>query len=62
MEAVSLKWSIYSDLWESDDFHYLIQAPRMYSLIPKRAFESHAEKQRFEEMTLLNLKCEKRAL
>ena len=31
-----MKWDIYSALWDSHDFYYLIQAPRIYTLIPKR--------------------------
>ncbi|WP_242866010.1 YcxB family protein [Desnuesiella massiliensis] len=57
-----LKWDIYSELWESDDFYFLIQAPRMYTLIPKRVFEDQEEKQTFEEITLSNLKSIKRTL
>jgi len=55
-----LKWNIYSAIWESNDFYFLIQAPRMYTLIPKRVFESSAAKQAFEEIALSNLKCSKR--
>ncbi len=57
-----LKWDIYSELWESDDFYFLIQAPRMYTLIPKRVFEDQEEKQTFEEITLSNLNSIKRTL
>jgi len=32
----------------------------MYTLIPKRVFESSAAKQAFEEIALSNLKCSKR--
>jgi hypothetical protein len=35
----SLKWDIYSALWESDDFYYLVQQSGNFTLIPKRAFE-----------------------
>ena len=57
-----LKWSIYSEIWESNDFYFLIQAPHLYTLIPKRVFESPAVKQTFEEIVLSNLKCTKRVL
>jgi len=57
-----LKWSVYSEFWESGDFYFLIQAPQMYALIPKRVFESPAVKQTFEEIVLSNLKCTKRVL
>jgi hypothetical protein len=55
-----LKWDIYSELWESNDFYYLIQVPRMYTLIPKRAFATQKDKQAFEEIALSNLKSIKR--
>jgi len=57
-----LKWSIYSEIWESNDFYFLIQAPRMYTLIPQRAFVNQEEKQDFEEIILSNLKSIKRLL
>lgn len=44
-----LKWDIYSELWESDDFYFLIQASRVYTLIHKRVFENQEEKQTFED-------------
>lgn len=55
-----LKWNIYSELWESNDFYFLIQGPRMYTLIPKRVFASQEEKQIFEEIVLAKLKSSKR--
>ena len=55
-----LKWGIYTGLWESGDFYFLIQAPRMYTLIPKRAFESPAAEQNFEDMALSNIGGAKR--
>ncbi|MDR1066108.1 MAG: YcxB family protein [Clostridiales bacterium] len=57
-----LKWDIYSELWESNDFYYLIQGPRLYTLIPKRAFINLALNQAFEEIVLSNLKSPKRKL
>ena len=57
-----LKWTLYSELWENGDFYFLIQAPQMYTLIPKRAFAEQAERQTFEEMALANLKSPKRML
>ncbi|NLO85657.1 MAG: YcxB family protein [Clostridiales bacterium] len=57
-----LKWDIYSEIWSSDDFYFLIQAPRIYSLMPKRAFASPAVRQAFEEMAISNLKCSIRVL
>lgn len=57
-----LQWSIYSELWESNDFYFLIQAPRMYSIIPKRAFLNPTDKQTFEEIAMSNIKRAKRVL
>ena len=57
-----LQWDVYSELWESDDFYFLIQAPRVYALIPKRAFKTPADKQCFEEMSLSNMKNAKKRL
>lgn len=51
-----VKWNIYSMLWENHDFYYLIQAPRVYALIPKRVFRDQNEKQVFEEFAQSNLK------
>ena len=57
-----LQWDNYSELWESDDHYFLIQAPRLYSLIPKRAFKNPADKQVFEEFAMSNMKCAKRTI
>jgi len=53
------KWSIYTEIWESADFYFLIQALRIYSIIPKRAFISLEEKQVFEALAFSNLKHKK---
>lgn len=49
-----LKWGVYSEIWESNDFYFLIQAPRMYTLIPKRVFSSPDAQQAFAEMASAN--------
>lgn len=54
-----VKWDIYSALWESHDFYYLIQAPRLYTLIPKRVFKDLNEKQLFEEIAQSRVKTTK---
>ena len=51
-----MKWDIYSALGESHDFYYLIQAPRIYTLIPKRVFKDLNEKQLFEEIAQSRVK------
>jgi len=58
----TLKWDTYSEIWESNDFYFLIQSPRLYSLIPKRAFGSPDEMRVFEEMSISNLRCKKRSV
>jgi len=55
-----IKWEIYSEVWESNEFYYLIQGPRMYTLIPKRAFENQEDKQAFEVILRSNFKRIKR--
>lgn len=34
-----LKWDFYTELWKSKEFYYLIHAPHMYTIIPKRVFK-----------------------
>ena len=51
-----LKWSIYSEAWESNAFYFLIQAPRMYTLIPKRAFVTSIEKNTFDKLVTSKMK------
>ena len=58
----TLKWDVYSEIWESNDFYFLIQSPRMYTLIPKRVFGSPAEMRMFEDISISNLKCTKRTV
>jgi hypothetical protein len=38
-----LKWDIYSELLESDDFFYIVQNSKLYTLIPKRVFTGSEE-------------------
>lgn len=54
-----LKWDIYREVWESNDFYFIIQAPHMYATIPKRAFKSQKEMNLFLELAQLNLKIVK---
>lgn len=54
-----LKWNIYSALWDSRDFYFLIQAPRIYTIIPKRVFKDQNEKQIFEEIVQSRVKTTK---
>lgn len=57
-----LQWNIYSELWESDAFYFLIQGVQTYTLVPKRAFQNAEEKQVFEEMALSELGGTKRII
>ena len=54
-----MKWDIYAALWENHDFYYLIQAPRIYTLIPKRVFKDPNEEQLFEEIVQSRVKTTK---
>ena len=58
----TIKWDMYSEIWEINDFYFLVQAPRMYALIPKRAFKSPVEMRMFEEIACFNLKRIKRVI
>ena len=51
-----LKWAVYSEAWECEEFYFLVQAPRMYTLIPKRAFPGSSEKSAFDELITSNMK------
>lgn len=51
-----LKWDVYSEMWESDAFYFLIQAPKTYALIPKRAFCGPEARRAFEELASSNLR------
>ena len=55
-----MKWDFYSELWESNDFYFLVQSPHIYGIIPKRAFATNTDKYTFEEIALSNLKSVKR--
>ncbi|MDR2889596.1 MAG: YcxB family protein [Lachnospiraceae bacterium] len=57
-----LSWESYINLWESTDFYFLVQAPKRYSILPKRAFADVYEQDAFEKMALLNMQCDKRLL
>ncbi len=57
-----LKWDVYASFWESDDFYYLMQTSRIYSLIPKRVFADTETRLDFEDMVLSHLDCTKRVI
>ena len=42
-----LKWDVYSELWESNDFYFLIHAPRRPTLISRRSSTPPSSKQAF---------------
>lgn len=55
-----LQWDVYSELWHNDNFYYLIQGVRMYTLIPKRVFKDSDEQEAFEELVQSKLRLIKR--
>jgi hypothetical protein len=53
----TLKWNIFSKIVSTKEFYYFIQHhPRIYTLIPKRAFTSLEELEEFEKMVIRHLK------
>jgi len=55
-------WETYVDLWESEEFYFLMKTLRKYTIIPKRAFGSPEEKKWFERFASMNLSMSKRLL
>ena len=55
-----LQWSLYSELWESADYYFLLYSGRMYTLIPKRVFANSASRRAFEDIALSSLNRAKR--
>jgi len=55
-----LKWDIYSALWESGDFYFLVQASRNYTLVPKRVFKDSGEREIFKSLAAKAVKNFKR--
>jgi hypothetical protein len=45
-----LKWETYSEMLENDEVFLLVYGKRMYSVIPKRAFQGETEKERFRHL------------
>jgi hypothetical protein len=45
-----LKWETYSEMLENEKVFLLIYGKRMYSVIPKRAFQDGAESDRFRAL------------
>ena len=48
------KWDVYKEVWENKDFYYMIQAPQLFSLIPKRALANETVKKTLEEIIISN--------
>ena len=57
-----LKWQVYAELWESESCYFLVQAPRSYTLIPKRVFADLAEQQAFEAIAVAQTQKAKRKI
>jgi len=51
-----LNWDIYSEIWNCNDFFYLIQAKNIYTIIPKRVFKNVNDLKTFEKIILSNNK------
>ena len=51
-----LKWDTYKKIWDNKEFYYLIQHPKIYTIIPKRVFSSKDQVQKFEELVSSKLK------
>jgi hypothetical protein len=45
-----LKWDIYSAIWESRDFYFLVQPSKNYTLVPKRVFKNSDEQEIFKSL------------
>lgn len=54
-----LKWDTYSNILSNKDFYFLIQNPRIYTVIPKRVFEDNQVIENFERLATNHLKIKK---
>jgi hypothetical protein len=48
----NLKWDIYSEMLENDDFYFLVQRTKNFTLLPKRVFADAAERDMFVKIAL----------
>ena len=55
-----IEWETYRDLWESDEFYFLMKTVRKFTIIPKRAFGSTEEKEWFEKFAMINMGMSRR--
>lgn len=46
----STKWDFIQEIWESEDFIYLMQSQMSYTLIPKRAFKNNYDLVKLQQM------------
>lgn len=46
----NLDWELYQQVWENKRFFFLIYGKQMYTVIPKRAFESVSQETQFREL------------
>ncbi len=51
-----LAWETYKKIWDNKDFYFLIQHPKVYTVIPKRAFLNEEAMQNFERLAASKLK------
>lgn len=45
-----LRWSLYKEVWETEQFYFLLYGKDAFSLIPKRAFANEWQERAFKEM------------
>jgi len=45
-----LEWSLYSTVWETSGFYFLVYGKDMFTLIPKRVFNSSKQETSFRDM------------
>jgi hypothetical protein len=46
----TIKWDFYRDVWETDQFYFLLYGKDTFSLIPKRAFAGDWQERTFKHM------------
>ncbi|HEY0385674.1 MAG TPA: YcxB family protein [Pyrinomonadaceae bacterium] len=46
----SIKWDFYRDVWETEQFYFLVYGKDAFSVIPKRAFKDEIEEHLFRQL------------
>ena len=55
-----MKWDVYTELWDCGDYYFLVQGPRVYTMLPKRVFAKEAEQEAFEAIATAQTQKPKR--